>query len=127
MPQIPRGRGEFRLFTEGNELYDTMFEAISRTRNRVRLESYIFADDEVGNRFVERASAGNDVLDLVQFDGLRADVDVRHPDAFEDAAQCHSRGSHRIRIDVDLILLDKAADGRNFADSFGRCQGVANV
>ncbi len=73
MPQIPRGHGEFRLFTEGDELYDTMLEAISRARKGIRLESYILADDEIGNRFVEalveRASAGLDVRLMIDSAG----------------------------------------------------------
>lgn len=33
---------------EGDDLYDAMAEAIAKARREIRLESYIFADDEVG-------------------------------------------------------------------------------
>jgi cardiolipin synthase len=52
----------FTLFVEGDELYDAMLVDLAATRRAIRLESYIFADDEVGARFVEAlcrsASAG---------------------------------------------------------------------
>ena len=47
---------------EGDGLYDAMLEAIAGARRRVCLETYIFAWDEVGQRFgaalMERARAG---------------------------------------------------------------------
>jgi len=52
----------FTLFVEGDELYDAMLVDLAVARRTIRLESYIFADDEVGARFVEAlcrsASAG---------------------------------------------------------------------
>ncbi len=54
-----------RVFTEGDELYASMLDAIAAAQQRVKLESYILADDEVGRRFIaalsERAQAGIDV------------------------------------------------------------------
>jgi cardiolipin synthase A/B len=54
-----------KLFTEGDVLYDAMLASIAAARQTVRLESYIFADDEIGRRFaealVERARSGIDV------------------------------------------------------------------
>ena len=41
-----------RVFTEGDELYAAMLETIAGARERIKLESYIFADDEVGQRFI---------------------------------------------------------------------------
>ena len=50
------------VYTEGDSLYADMLKAIRGARHSVKLESYIFADDEVGKRFiaalVERAQAG---------------------------------------------------------------------
>jgi cardiolipin synthase len=46
-----RGRDEFRLYTEGDELYAAMTDALAEAKQSVRLESYIFADDEIGNWF----------------------------------------------------------------------------
>ena len=55
-----------RLYTEGDELYAAMLAAIAGARRSVKLETYIFADDEVGRRFIEalseRARAGVQVL-----------------------------------------------------------------
>lgn len=55
-----------RVYTEGDELYAAMLGAIARARRSVKLETYIFADDEVGRRFIEalseRARAGVQVL-----------------------------------------------------------------
>ena len=52
----------FQLFTEGDDLYASMLSAIAGAKESIRLESYIFADDAVGNRFcqalIERAQAG---------------------------------------------------------------------
>lgn len=49
------------VFTEGDELYDAMIGDICRARESIRLESYIFAGDEIGKRFTaaltERAQA----------------------------------------------------------------------
>lgn len=53
------------LFTEGDDLYVAMLASIRSARDSVRMESYIFSDDEVGWQFtralVERAAAGLDV------------------------------------------------------------------
>lgn len=47
----PSRQNGFRLFTEGDELYADMIGAITTATETVWLESYIFADDEVGNWF----------------------------------------------------------------------------
>lgn len=46
-----------RVYTEGDRLYAAMLAAIRSARHSVELESYIFADDEVGRRFIEVLSA----------------------------------------------------------------------
>src|SRR5574337_1279910 len=55
-----------RLFTEGDVLYAAMLAAIGRARHSIKLESYIFADDEIGRQFAAalgaRARAGLQVL-----------------------------------------------------------------
>lgn len=63
---------EFELFVEGDDLYAAMVRAIDRAEQEVRMESFIFAADEVGERFVAalsaRARAGVSVrLHLDQF------------------------------------------------------------
>ncbi|MEO9629385.1 MAG: phospholipase D-like domain-containing protein, partial [Sulfitobacter sp.] len=62
---LGEGEGTFRLFVEGDVLFDEMIAAIERATRDIRMESYIFAADEVGARFVaalaEKARAGLDV------------------------------------------------------------------
>lgn len=61
-PTAPTG---VELFTEGDELYAAMLESIRGARRTVRMESYIFANDEIGRAFAaalaERAQAGVEV------------------------------------------------------------------
>lgn len=45
--------GSFELFTDGDALYSAMLSSIAGARDHVLLESYIFACDEIGRRFVD--------------------------------------------------------------------------
>ncbi len=62
VPSFADGSQELKLFVEGDELYATMLSAIAAAKRYIGLESYIFADDEIGWRFAEalaeRANAG---------------------------------------------------------------------
>lgn len=72
VPSLREGRGAFRLFTEGDELYDAMITAIEGANDAVKIESYIFSPDPVGRRFAAVLEAK-----------ARAGLDVRlHLDAF---------------------------------------------
>lgn len=42
-----------KLFFEGDALYDAMADDLARAQSAIRFESYIFADDEIGARFIE--------------------------------------------------------------------------
>ena len=44
---------ELTLFVEGDALYDAMLADLARAQSAIRLESYIFADDEVGSQFID--------------------------------------------------------------------------
>lgn len=50
------------VFAEGDDLYDAMLEEIAQAKRSIRIESYIFAGDEVGWRFAkmlaEKARSG---------------------------------------------------------------------
>jgi len=63
------GHDAIQLYTEGDTLFEAMLEAIANAQKQVWMETYIFADDEVGRRFAqalsERASAGVQVRLLV--------------------------------------------------------------
>ena len=73
VPRLTEGHEPFVLFTEGDVLYEAMLSSIAEARHRIRLESYIFAGDEVGWRFAdalaERAMAGVDVRLIIDAAG----------------------------------------------------------
>ncbi|MEP0316549.1 phospholipase D-like domain-containing protein [Hyphomonas sp.] len=72
VPELREGRGAFLLFVEGDDLYDMMTTAIERAERDICMESYIFAADEVGQRFAGALAAR-----------ARSGVHVRlHLDAF---------------------------------------------
>ena len=52
----------FQLFIEGDDLYNAMLAAIRKAQHSVQLESYIFADDNIGQVFaralVDKARQG---------------------------------------------------------------------
>jgi cardiolipin synthase len=62
---VDHGTSAFHLFTEGDDLYKAMIAAIGAAQRTIRLETFIFAADEIGWRFAramgERARAGVDV------------------------------------------------------------------
>ncbi|GMQ88829.1 MAG: hypothetical protein BMS9Abin09_0267 [Gammaproteobacteria bacterium] len=64
-PVLQETSGNTELFIEGDDLYQSMLASIASAQQRIQLESYIFADDEVGRLFSEalgeRAQAGVDV------------------------------------------------------------------
>jgi cardiolipin synthase len=65
------GTDDLHLYNEGDDLYAAMLGAIAVARHAVLLETYIFADDEVGQRFA-----------VALIDAVQRGVDVRvHIDA----------------------------------------------
>ena len=46
-----------RVYTEGDRLYAAMLAAVRSARHSIELESYIFADDEIGRRFIAALDA----------------------------------------------------------------------
>lgn len=60
--QVETLHGHKILYTEGDALYAAMLRAIAAARQSVKLESYIFANDEIGRQFAAalstRARAG---------------------------------------------------------------------
>ena len=57
VPELREGRGAFLLFVEGDELYEVMIKAIESAERDICMESYIFAADEVGQRFADALAA----------------------------------------------------------------------
>ncbi|MBY0510325.1 MAG: hypothetical protein K2P94_09240 [Rhodospirillaceae bacterium] len=72
---VPQRVGDIDLFIEGDVLYAAMLDSIAAASRSVRMESYIFAADEVGWRFAEalgeRARAGIDVRLHLDAAGVR--------------------------------------------------------
>ena len=68
-PQPSAEREDLELYTEGDCLFESMLAAIGSAKEHVWMETYIFADDEVGRRFAQalsdRARAGVQVRLLV--------------------------------------------------------------
>lgn len=85
----PLGEHRIALYIEGDALYAAMLAAIAAARASVRLESYIYASDEIGRRFadalVERARAGCHVT--LRFDafGSLGAVDAGTESALREA------------------------------------------
>lgn len=48
----PSDRNKLELFIEGDKLYQSMLDDISAAQKTIQLESYIFAPDEIGQRFI---------------------------------------------------------------------------
>ncbi len=49
--------GPFRLFVEGDDLYEAMLSAIGAAQRSIRLVTFIFSSDEIGWRFARALSA----------------------------------------------------------------------
>ncbi|MDQ7073280.1 MAG: phospholipase D-like domain-containing protein [Gammaproteobacteria bacterium] len=69
LPSLKPGNDDIQIFIEGDELFDAMIRAINNAQHQVLMETYIFADDEVGQLFVkalsEKAKSGVQVYLLV--------------------------------------------------------------
>ena len=76
---------------------------------------------------LDEAESADDVFDLVDLDRPGADVHVGHLDGHEDLVQGDAVGAHRVRVDVDLVLLHESADGRDLRDAASRQQRVTDV
>lgn len=81
------------LYSEGDELYAAMLTAINDARHSILMETYIFADDEIGRQFTDALIAANN-----------RGVDVRlHVDA-AGSLFWHSRRMERQIRDAGISL-----------------------
>ncbi len=71
-------------------------------------------------QLLDETDAADDILDLVDLDRPRADVEIRHLDRLYDFVEPHAVRPHRVRVDVHLVFLDKPADRCHFAHARGR-------
>ena len=84
---------ELHLYNEGDDLYAAMLSAIAGARGSILMETYIFADDEIGRQFAEALIEAN-----------RRGVDVRlHVDA-AGSLFWHSRRMERQLRDAGIKL-----------------------
>ncbi len=68
-----------------------------------------------------------EILDLVDLECLGSDIDVAFSDGVDDVLQRDAIGSHRARIDVDLIFLDVAADRSDLGNSLHAVESVLDI
>lgn len=57
IPALAAGPDEIELFAEGDLLYDAMLASIGAAHGRIWLETFIFADDEIGRHFAAALAA----------------------------------------------------------------------
>ena len=74
----------------------------------------------------DQADATHDQPRAVRLEDVAADVDIAVADGGDDGAEGQVVGAETIRIDVDLILLDVAADGRDFGHAWDGIELVAD-
>ena len=77
----------------------------------------LLADDDVLDVLdaLDEADAADEELEAVLLDDLGADVDVALADRLVDLGQRDAVGAELVRVDVDLVLLDEAADAGDLA------------
>ena len=65
------------------------------------------------------ALAADDVFELREFDGAAADIGIAGADRIAHLLHGDAEIAHALRIEDDVVLLDEAADARDFGDAFG--------
>lgn len=93
LPTLQETPDNLQQFIEGDELYQAMLADIASAQQRIQLESYIFADDEIGRRFatalIKRAQAGVDV---------RVHIDAAGSLFLASRRLVHDLRRHRVRL-----------------------------
>ena len=68
---------------------------------------------------LEVALAADDVFELGEFDGAAADIGVAGADRLAHLLHGDAEVAHALRVEDHVVLLDEAADARDFGDAFG--------
>jgi hypothetical protein len=66
---------------------------------------------------LDQADAANNRPGAVRLDDVSADIGIALTDGAENVAERKAETSQTAGIDVDLVLLDRSADGRHFRDA----------
>ena len=74
----------------------------------------------------DEAASADDVLGAVDLDGARTRIEVGAAHGVGDLRQADPLRAHRLGVDVDLILLNVAANRRDLGDTVHAHQGVAH-
>ena len=76
---------------------------------------------------LDEADAADEELVAVVLDHLRPHVDVAAADGLVDLGQPDAVGAELVGVDVDLVLLDEAADAGDLGDALDGLELVADV
>ena len=68
---------------------------------------------------LDEANATYEVFDLIDFDAAGSHIHIGLCDSSEHLLKGNPEGAHCIRIHIDLILSDKAADRGHFTHAIG--------
>ena len=74
----------------------------------------------------DQTDAANNQPGAVRFEDVAADIQVAVAHGGDHRAERQVVGPEPVRIDVDLVLLDVAADGRHFSDARNGVELVAD-
>ena len=81
---------------------------------------------DVGDAFDVAASA-HVILGRADLENFSAHIAVGHADFVHDVAERNAVGDEFVRIEIDLVLLDEAADRRDFGHAFDRFERVTQM
>jgi cardiolipin synthase len=121
-----------RLLKNGSEVFPAMYDAIGRAASSVRLEMYLFADDETGREFrshlIAAANRGVQVMVLVDAWGAWGQTEAfwsefRHAGGTVRWFQPFKRGLLPFRNHRKLLLVDDRIayiGGLNVANEYYR-------
>ena len=77
--------------------------------------------------FFDVAATADEILSRGNFKDAATDIRVAHLDRTDDVTERNVVGDERVWVEIDLILLYKTADGRDFRHAFHGRERVAQV
>ena len=76
---------------------------------------------------LDKTKAPDNVFNLVDLDGARPHIRICPPDSLHHLSQSDVVVAHQIRVDIDLVFLDKTTDGSHLAHTGDCKQRIAHV